>query len=83
MTSDDCIVRWMIEERLPLTRETWIFLNWFGTPPAVLAAEEEAEVPWWLPTEDSYPVKLTDDPGEDDPAEIEVLRHGKRRRAKS
>jgi hypothetical protein len=51
MTSADIIVQWMIEEGLPLTRETWIALNWWCTPPAVLSAEEEAEVPWWLPSE--------------------------------
>jgi hypothetical protein len=40
-----------VDDGGPITCERWISLNYFGNPPAVLSADEEAEVPWWLPSE--------------------------------
>lgn len=38
-------LRYMIEHKLPLTREQWISLNYMGHPPEPWTAEHEAEVP--------------------------------------
>jgi hypothetical protein len=35
----------MIRERMPLTREKWISLNYLGHPPKPWTGEHEAEVP--------------------------------------
>lgn len=42
---DDGILRRMIREHLPLTREKWISMNWLGHPPHPWTAEHEEEVP--------------------------------------
>jgi hypothetical protein len=38
MTSDNCIVQFMIDLGGPITRERRISLKWFGTPPAYMSA---------------------------------------------
>ena len=39
------ILRHMIENGLPLTREKWISMAWGGHPPQPWTAENEEEVP--------------------------------------
>jgi hypothetical protein len=34
----------MKQAGLPLTRENYRFVNWLGTPPEHISAEEEAEI---------------------------------------
>jgi hypothetical protein len=42
---NDGILRRMIREGLPLTREKWINMAWLGHPPTPWTSEHEAEVP--------------------------------------
>jgi hypothetical protein len=41
----DGILRRMIREGLPLTREKWINMAWLGHPPTPWTSEHEEEVP--------------------------------------
>jgi hypothetical protein len=66
MRSENAVIQWLIDCGGPITRERYVFFNWFGTPPETLSGEEAAEVPLWLPSADAYPVAL---PSEDDPGE--------------
>ena len=42
---DDCVVRWLKEVGIPLTRRNYLNAAYLGTPPKELSAEEEAELP--------------------------------------
>ena len=52
MTSDNCIVQLMIDCGGPISRERYIYLNYFRDPPAVLSGEELAEIADWLSDND-------------------------------
>jgi len=41
----DAVLDYMKEHNLPLTREKYLELAYFGNPPEQLSAEEEAELP--------------------------------------
>ena len=43
--SDDPVVQQLLKLRLPVTRENYIELAYFGEPPKELGVEQEAELP--------------------------------------
>jgi len=51
----DCVLECMKRMGIPLTRENYLDVAYFGNPPDKLSAEEEAELP------DQFQVWDTDD----------------------
>jgi hypothetical protein len=45
MQGQDCVVRFMHQHNIALTRENYLDLAYMGTPPEVLDAEEELALP--------------------------------------
>jgi hypothetical protein len=45
MAKPDLVLEWMRKHDVPLTRENWLILAYFGTPPAEISAEVNAEMP--------------------------------------
>lgn len=43
--TDDMVLRWMIEKGVPLTRENYLYMAYFGTPPEEIGGEIEASIP--------------------------------------
>jgi hypothetical protein len=43
--SEDCVLRFMEQHNIPLTRENYIDVAFMGTPPEELDAEEEMNLP--------------------------------------
>jgi hypothetical protein len=46
--SDDCVLQYMREAGIPLTRQNWIDISYPGSPPKERGAELESEVPKFL-----------------------------------
>jgi hypothetical protein len=44
-TSNDCVLSFMGRKGLPMTRANYLYITYFGSPPAELGAELEAELP--------------------------------------
>ncbi len=44
--TDDIVLQWMIEKGVPLTRENYLHMAYFGTPPDEIGGEIEASIPW-------------------------------------
>jgi hypothetical protein len=44
-TSGDCLLEKMRQMSVPLTRENYLKFAYFGNPPEMLSAEEEANLP--------------------------------------
>ena len=42
------VLDYMVEHNMPLTREKFLELAYFGNPPELLGPEEEAELPSFL-----------------------------------
>jgi hypothetical protein len=42
------VLRYMYDHNMPLTRENFLSLAYFGNPPELLGVEEEAELPGFL-----------------------------------
>jgi hypothetical protein len=43
--SNDCVLDFMESKGLPMTRENYLYIAYFGCPPEELGAELEAELP--------------------------------------
>jgi hypothetical protein len=43
--SEDPVLRWMTENGVPLTRESYLNVAYMGDPPKTLGPEQEAELP--------------------------------------
>lgn len=43
--TDDIVLQWMIEKGVPLTRENYLYMAFFGTPPDEIGGEIEASIP--------------------------------------
>ncbi len=41
----DCVLEWMKDKNIPLTRENYLTLAYMGDIPEPLGGEEEAEIP--------------------------------------
>jgi hypothetical protein len=41
----DCVLEYMKKHNIPLTKEKYLELAYFGNPPAELSAEEESMLP--------------------------------------
>jgi hypothetical protein len=48
---------------IPLTRESYRFQNWFGTPPDYISAEEQAEIDEALEEVEGAPEKKGESDG--------------------
>lgn len=44
--TDDCVLAWMIENGVPLTRENYLHIAFMGSPPEEIGGEIEAQIPW-------------------------------------
>jgi hypothetical protein len=55
----DCVLDYMENHNIPLTRDNYLDLAYFGNPPAELSAEEEAEL------QEQFQVWNTDEDGDD------------------
>jgi len=53
----DCFLEYMRKHNLPLTREKYLKLAYFGNPPEELSAEEESMLP------EQFPERSDDDEG--------------------
>jgi hypothetical protein len=45
LKTNNCVLRYMINNKIPLTRDNYLSLAYFGDLPDELSAEEEAELP--------------------------------------
>jgi len=43
--SNDCVLDFMESKGLPMTRENYLYIAYFGQPPEELDPEEEAQIP--------------------------------------
>jgi hypothetical protein len=46
--TDDMVLRLMIEKGVPLTRENYLHIAYWGNPPEEIGGEIEAEIPWGI-----------------------------------
>jgi hypothetical protein len=44
--TDDMVLRLMVEKGVPLTRQNYLDIAYWGNPPEEIGGEIEAEIPW-------------------------------------